>query len=378
MAVTKLSSKFVNDNCCICEFCQEPMVSKRITTNAKHLYNIGQVFECPCGKGKLWTNSIRNEDEFIAFAEGKRPNYRHGFCNDKKCGHCGSDVVPYKNGVMMFGQRGDRYGCKRCNPPIGGDYYATKAIVVFGNLWPEGSRDGGATGGQMLEQWYKNKLPMLKQVHGEWNAPEPLSEKPMLEKQPVIAKFNLRTHSMLKMATYGHGDFSDRKSPFADPYNPRRKSPDDMADTMNTPGSQALDGANDGFWGQQDRGEYDELFNVDTALQMQLDGVTGQTPSGAGKPLDTISSPPQNHGNGPYQLQDDAITEHGQAIESAQQGKRDVLKDQMPNRLPGQGQVISPKPIRQRVKRNAPIRRSETIGPLEATWAWQIKKGRAV
>jgi hypothetical protein len=114
-----ITEKYMNDHSAICEHCHSPLIADRIVKNPKHIYDIGQLRECDCGKSKIWTNSVRNEKSLLAFFRGEKntwgeTKYTHGFCNDKYCGYCFGYIQPLKNGVRYRGESLDRYGCERC------------------------------------------------------------------------------------------------------------------------------------------------------------------------------------------------------------------------------------------------------------------------
>ena len=63
----KKISKYINDECAICEHCGTFLQHKEITENNKHLFNIGFLYTCSCGKSRIWTNSIRDENALADF-----------------------------------------------------------------------------------------------------------------------------------------------------------------------------------------------------------------------------------------------------------------------------------------------------------------------
>ena len=125
-------AKFVSPESDICGYCYKPLTPIQVALNTKHVYPIGILFVCRCSKSKLWTNSIRNEKNLLAFFAGQ-PNtwgeqgYTNGFCNDRFCGYCFQPVMPLENGfhVPMLGETFDRFGCKTCqvNQQILNDAY---------------------------------------------------------------------------------------------------------------------------------------------------------------------------------------------------------------------------------------------------------------
>lgn len=106
----------MNDESAFCEFCHGPLVATEIVINPKHIYDIGQMRKCKCGKSRVWTNSVRNETKLLAFFDGEADRYTNGFCNDKFCGYCFGYLYPLKNGVTApwpAENRMDRYGCTK-------------------------------------------------------------------------------------------------------------------------------------------------------------------------------------------------------------------------------------------------------------------------
>lgn len=117
-------AKYTNSHSTICEKCLGYLVPTHIAINPKHHFTIGQMFECPCRKAKIWTNSIRNEKEFMRFLDGKpdfmgRVEYTQGFCCDKFCGDNFKALTVTKNGIRVPGirQNLDRLGVRDLNPP---------------------------------------------------------------------------------------------------------------------------------------------------------------------------------------------------------------------------------------------------------------------
>ena len=108
--------KFLSTGVAICEHCQRMLTPVNITENPRHIYNVGQEWECGCKKSKIWTNSIRNENALLDFLDGKSKLYYQGFCNDMFCPSCWGYIQPVKNGISVpwTAQSLDRYGCRRC------------------------------------------------------------------------------------------------------------------------------------------------------------------------------------------------------------------------------------------------------------------------
>ena len=138
-------AKFLNSDVAICEHCLEKLFPIGIEENSSHIYNIGQIWSCDCKKSRIWTNSIRGEQELLDFYDGKTDRYSKGFCNDKYCPVCWGYVQPIKNGIEVnwSDRRYDRYGCMRCK--------GNQNIAM--NTFLEDSENDGV---QRLILWYKN------------------------------------------------------------------------------------------------------------------------------------------------------------------------------------------------------------------------------
>lgn len=113
---SSVSAKYMSQDSAMCKECGQNLSPTMLSKNKNHLYSIGILYECPrpCGKSKLWTNSVRNEAKLLAFLEGKAADYTNGFCNDKFDGFLGNEITVLKNGVDVPGtdQRADLYGNK--------------------------------------------------------------------------------------------------------------------------------------------------------------------------------------------------------------------------------------------------------------------------
>jgi hypothetical protein len=141
-----LETKHHNERSMTCGHCTYLLRHTNVTRNPKHIYEIGTMFKCLCGKSAVWTNSIRgSEEEFIANLD--KCNYRHtrGFCNDAFCGHCFGYVQPLKNGERFEGKYVDRYGCEKCKQ--------NQHIMV--DLYDK-DKEGEATTNKLLAFYQKN------------------------------------------------------------------------------------------------------------------------------------------------------------------------------------------------------------------------------
>lgn len=134
-----------------CGHCGDHVLPATVSPNSKHIYPVGMFFECiGCHKCRMWTNSIRNVDNFLAFLTGQTDRYFNGFCNDQFCGYCYGYVQPLENGHAWGGKRWDRYGCEKC--------VQNQQILVDGNLkLPEGDTS-------YLMNWYRAKIDRVKAV----------------------------------------------------------------------------------------------------------------------------------------------------------------------------------------------------------------------
>ena len=83
-----LSAKYLSDKTASCYTCGTPLRATAVARNDSHLYQIGILYACNCGKSRLWGNSIRDERRFVDFIEGRNDHifggvrYTSGFCND--------------------------------------------------------------------------------------------------------------------------------------------------------------------------------------------------------------------------------------------------------------------------------------------------------
>lgn len=97
-------SKYLHDSPASswCLECNKPLKARGLVRNKKHLYDIGILYSCPCGKGTIWTNSVRNERRLLAFFDRSSDRYTNGFCNDRFDGVPGKmDEVSFlKNGAI--------------------------------------------------------------------------------------------------------------------------------------------------------------------------------------------------------------------------------------------------------------------------------------
>lgn len=152
--------KHMQNNSAACEHCKQSLKVVDVIIG-KHMFPVGQLFECSCKKSKVFTNTIRNIENLLEYIDGKRPNYSNGFCNDKKCGKCFAYITPLFNGVNVPKEmelsihdiRADRYGCLKCPE--------NQNILIIGQAFlPEGDK----TSSQFIDFYtkHKNKIETLK------------------------------------------------------------------------------------------------------------------------------------------------------------------------------------------------------------------------
>lgn len=145
-------AKFITSESAMCGHCMSQLNVIDMSINDNHHFPIGQDWSCSCGKSKIWTNSLREPEYFIAVLEGQEERYYHGICNDKFCGHCHRRIDVLENGYGIPGtiQRMDRYGCRSCE--------VNQMLLMDGF---KELREGET--GPILE-WYKGNLDKLKQL----------------------------------------------------------------------------------------------------------------------------------------------------------------------------------------------------------------------
>lgn len=129
--------KFLNDSSARCTLCSTFLTMQGLARNDRHLYPIGSLYACDCGRTKVWTNSIRNEKALLAhYATGSR--YFQGFCNDLFDGE-GREIMPWRS-VAFPGeyQRGQIYGTYEDYKLFEAGQGPDSTLVVWsGRFWPE-------------------------------------------------------------------------------------------------------------------------------------------------------------------------------------------------------------------------------------------------
>ena len=63
-----VKGKFANSRSMICEHCKDYLRPTEMEINEKHIYKVGQLFNCKCGKSNIWCNSLRDPEDFISSA----------------------------------------------------------------------------------------------------------------------------------------------------------------------------------------------------------------------------------------------------------------------------------------------------------------------
>ena len=192
------------------------------------------------------------------------------------------------------------------------------------------------------------------------------------------------------MARYGHDTINDdertQNGPWWNPYGTRKKSPEEMVDTMNKPYDISKDGPNggasrsarDGEENDPSRGDnVDQLYGLvrrKTLTDQQRSGELGEVPTGRGAPLDSMMDSPMSQGYGTESSGfanpvHSPLGEHAQTMRKVEDGNPNKkIKDNQPGRLPGGVMIPQAKPFGQ-------TRRSQVVSPLQEVWAWQVKKG---
>jgi hypothetical protein len=145
-------AKFINNKSAICGFCFQGLKPTKIMKNNRHIYNIGTFYVCSCGKSSIWTNSLRNEDNFIKYIE-EGTRYYNGFCTDLFCGVCFSNIIPKKNGFMVNNFVYDKFGCNSCN--------SNQNILMDLDKEYKESETG------QLVDWYKTNIDNIKNIQND-------------------------------------------------------------------------------------------------------------------------------------------------------------------------------------------------------------------
>lgn len=152
-----ISAKYLNDHCAMCLECSGWLQPTHLARNDKHVFQIGTVYECGCGKSKLWTNSVRNENRLIWSVEGHpklgKLDYFQGFCNDLFDGFKFDEVTVLKNGVRVPGQQQEA------------DIVGNANVKVA--YWFDRDDAEGQESSQKLLGWYLDHLDEVKALMKE-------------------------------------------------------------------------------------------------------------------------------------------------------------------------------------------------------------------
>lgn len=90
-----------------CHLCGTYLKPVDVKRNPTHHFPWGMEHLCSCGESGIWTNSIRDDIEFVKGLTGiQRDDFIHGFCNDTFCPFCFDYVVPLQTpGLFIKGTR---------------------------------------------------------------------------------------------------------------------------------------------------------------------------------------------------------------------------------------------------------------------------------
>jgi len=147
------NAKFINNSCCVCALCSSPVqlvgLFRDSEVNINHIYSLGQLYRCSCGKSQIWTNSLRNPKNFVELHKnGQVDKYYNGFCNDRFCPFCGSDFDILKNGINFNGVFYDVIGCYKGYKT---DKHNTNILIDFDKEDAENSIEA-------LKLFYQSKI----------------------------------------------------------------------------------------------------------------------------------------------------------------------------------------------------------------------------
>jgi len=134
------TAKFMVDGAGFCELCGTDLVFKGMKeageVNVQHIWSPGMLFTCNCGKSGVWTNSIRNMDEFVAVVKGTKTTYPKdaytaGLCNDRFCPFDGGYVRVTVNGFESRWHPGKYYDLYGCDIGEKGDKHNQSIVYNF-------------------------------------------------------------------------------------------------------------------------------------------------------------------------------------------------------------------------------------------------------
>jgi len=145
--------KHIGDDSCFCGHCGSTLRAVDVI-RGNHMYPIGQLLRCQCGKSRIFTNTIRDPERLIDHYE-TGAEYTKGFCNDKRCGYCFAYLDPLLNGVDVLNAeyKADQLGCtKHCEN--------NQNLLAVGQLnLPEGDSTR-----QHFIDFYKRYLDKIKML----------------------------------------------------------------------------------------------------------------------------------------------------------------------------------------------------------------------
>lgn len=154
-----VTAKYMNNQTARCVKCKGVLRAESLAYNPHHIYHIGTMYECVCGKSKVWTNSIRDPVRLLAFWDGvitnpfrKEPKYTEGFCNDKYCGFTFTPLKVLKNGFPFK-------GAHRMADLMGNPKHPTNNQIAF---WFD--MEWGETDTEGLMDWYKDHREDIEEL----------------------------------------------------------------------------------------------------------------------------------------------------------------------------------------------------------------------
>jgi hypothetical protein len=101
MKIIKLG-KHISNESHQCLYCGGFLRPTGFMENRSHHFPWGILYECGCQKSQVLSNFIRSEQEFVAVISGKEwKSFWSGFCNDKFCPFCYSNLGVIFNGLVI-------------------------------------------------------------------------------------------------------------------------------------------------------------------------------------------------------------------------------------------------------------------------------------
>lgn len=103
--ITKIA-KHVSGKSHYCGLCGTFLKPRFLSKTPRHYFPWGIMYTCECGNSSIWTNSVRNHEEFKKVVLQGVPLDDifgvSGFCNDIFCGECFKNIIPLKNGLWFI------------------------------------------------------------------------------------------------------------------------------------------------------------------------------------------------------------------------------------------------------------------------------------